>query len=169
MAWNVNNDLMRGNDVYLYITLPNSAGTIASAATNAKVVAYATSCNLQIDSDTLDVTSKLSCRWQASIAGNASYTVTADALYCLRANAAANSAYTVDDLFNAMVEGNNVGWFMGSDSSTVCGQVRGLDTTKPYYFGEGTITSLSIEAGNNDICSSSISINGSGKVKQGGI
>lgn len=169
MAWDVNKDLRRGNDVFLYITLPNASGMVSSAVSASKVVAYATSCSLQIDSDTLDVSSKLSCRWNASIAGNASYTVSADALYCLKSNAAANSAYTIDDLFNAMVQGINVGWYMGEDSSTVCGTVSGLDTTKPYYYGTGTITSLSLECGNNEICTSSITINGSGKVQQGGV
>ncbi len=166
MAWNVNSDLRKGNDQFLYIVLPDTAGTISSAVTDAKVIAYATSCSLQIDADTLDVTSKLSCRWNANLPGNASYTVNADALYCLKANAENNSAYTIDHLFEAMVEGKNIGWFMGEDKADECGEVEGLDTTKPYYWGTGAITSLSIEAGNNEICTSSITITGSGKPNQ---
>lgn len=163
MAWNENIDLVKGNDMWLYLVLPDSAGTISSAVTDAKVVAYASSCSLQIDADTLDVTSKLSCRWNASLPGNASYTVSSDALYCLKSSAEANSAYTIDHLFNAMVEGDNIGWYIGQDSSTECGTVGGLDTSKPYYYGVASISSLSIEAGNNEIVSSSISLNGSGK------
>lgn len=166
MAWNSNIDLVKGNDYFLYLTLPDSSGTISSAASEAKVVAYATSCSLQIDADTLDVTSKLSCRWNANLPGNASYTVSSDALYCLKSSADANSAYTIDHLFEAMVEGKNIGWFIGQDSATECGEVAGLDTSKPYYWGEGAITSLSIEAQNNEITSSSITITGSGKPNQ---
>lgn len=169
MAWNVNTDLRKGNDQFLYITLPDSAGTISSSVTDSKVIAYATSCSLQIDADTLDVTSKLSCRWNASLPGNASYTVSSDALYCLKANAENNSAYTIDHLFEAMVEGKNIGWFMGEDLSEECGEVGGLDTSKPYYSGEASITSLSIEAGNNEICTSSITLTGSGKPRQNGV
>lgn len=167
MAWNVNSDLIKGNDMFLYITLPDSAGTISSAVTDAQVVAYATSCSLQIDAETLDVSSKFSCRWNATLPGNASYTVSAEALLAYQDKAAANSAYTIDDLFEAMVEGKNVGWFMGQDSGE-CGAPAGLDTTQPYYYGEAAITSLSIEAGNNEICSSSISLTGSGPIQKNG-
>lgn len=169
MAWNVNTDLVKGNDMYLYITLPDSAGTISTSTTASKVVAYATSCSLQVDAETIDVSSKLSCRWNAVVQGNASYTVSADALYCLKGSADSNSAYTIDHLFEAMVEGKNVGWFIAQDQSTTCGTISGPDTTKPYYYGTAAITSLSIEAGNNEIVSSSISLTGDGKVNQGGI
>ena len=168
MAWNVNTDLIKGNDMYLYITLPDSAGTISSAVTAATVIAYATSCSLQVDAETIDVSSKFSCRWNAVMQGNASYTISADALYCLKSSATSNGALTIDNLFDAMVEGKNVGWFIGQDKSDTCGTVEGIDDTKPYYYGEAAITSLSIEAGNNEIVSSSISLTGSGKVNQGG-
>ena len=74
---------------------------------------------------------------------------------------------TVDDLFEAMVEGENIGWIMAQDSSDDCGTVGGPDTTKPYYWGEAAITSLSITAGNNEICTSSITLTGSGEPFKG--
>ena len=169
MAWSENIDLRKGNDMWLYLVLPDSAGTISSAITDAKVVAYASSCSLQIDADTLDVTSKLSCRWNATLPGNASYTVSSDALYCLKSSADNNSAYTIDHIFEAMVEGKNIGWYMGEDTADECGEVGGLDTSKPYYYGTASITSLSIEASNNEICTSSITLTGSGRPYQGGI
>lgn len=164
MAWSVNNDLIKGNDLNLYLVVlgASSAMTEDKVAT-AEVIAYSSSCSLEINADTLDVTSKLSCRWNASVPGNGSYTVNADALYCLKSAAKANSAYTIDDLYETMVEGYNIGWVMAQDSSVTCGTIAGPDTSKPYYYGEGVITSLSISAGNNEIVSSSISITGSGK------
>ena len=162
MAWNVNSDLIKGNDMYLYLVDLEGSGMTSGQVSTAKVVAYATSCSLQVDADTLDVSSKLSCRWQAVMPGNASYTVSTDALYCKKANAEANGAFTIDDLFDAMVAGENIGWVMAQDSSTECGTVAGPDTNKPYYWGEAAITSLSIEAGNNEVVSSSISLTGSG-------
>jgi hypothetical protein len=168
MAWSVNNDLVKGNDMWLYL-VDLSGGTMTSGMVeNAKVLAYSQSCSFEINSDTLDVTTKLSCRWSAVMQGNASYTVSSDNLYCLQSAAAANGAMTVDDLFEAMVEGDNLGWIMAQDSSDDCGTVGGPDTTKPYYFGEGAITSLSITAGNNEICTSSITITGSGEPNKGG-
>jgi hypothetical protein len=167
MAWSVNTDLVKGNDMWLYL-VDLSGGTMTSGmVANAKVLAYSQSCSFEINSDTLDVTTKLSCRWSAVMQGNASYTVNSDNLYCLQSSAVANGAMTVDDLFEAMVDGDNIGWIMAQDSSDDCGTVGGPDTTKPYYYGEGAITSLSITAGNNEICTSSITITGSGEHNKG--
>ena len=168
MAWSVNNDLVKGNDMWLYLVDLGTGGTMTSGMVqDAKVLAYSQSCSFEINSDTLDVTTKLSCRWSAVMQGNASYTVSSDNLYCLQSSAAANGAMTVDDLFEAMVEGENIGWVMAQDSSDECGTVGGPDTTKPYYYGEAAITSLSITAGNNEICTSSITLTGSGEPNKG--
>ena len=164
MAWSVNNDLIKGNDLWLYLVeLEDSAMTSGMVAT-AKVLAYSQSCSLEVNADTLDVTTKLACRWNAVLPGNASYTVSSDNLYCLKSAADANNAYTVDHLFDAMVKGDNIGWVLAQDSSTECGTVGGPDTTKSYYYGEGAITSLSITGGNNEIATSSLTITGSGEV-----
>ena len=148
MAWSVQNDLIKGNDMWLYLVDLGTGGTMTSGMVeSAKVVAYSQSCSFEINADTLDVTSKLSCRWNAVLPGNASYTVNSDNLYCLASAADANSAITVDDLFQQMVDGENIGWVMAQDSSDECGTVGGPDTSKPYYWGEAAITSLSITAG----------------------
>lgn len=168
MAWAVNTDLIKGNDMWLYLVELNDGAMTSGMVATAKVLAYSQSCSLEINADTLDVTTKLACRWNAVLPGNASYTVSSDNLYCLRSSAQANSAFTVDDLFEAMVKGDNVGWVLAQDSSVECGTVGGPDTSKPFYYGEGSITSLSITAGNNEICTSSLTITGSGEVKQGG-
>ena len=165
MAWSANNDLIKGNDLWLYLVeLGDSAMTSGMVAT-AKVLAYSQSCSLEVNADTLDVTTKLACRWNATLPGNASYTLSSDNLYCLKSAAEENSAFTVDHLFDAMVKGDNIGWVLAQDSSTECGTVGGPDTSKPYYYGEGSITSLSITGGNNEIATSSLSITGSGEVK----
>ena len=168
MAWSVNNDLIKGNDMWLYLVDLGSGGTMSSGmVSSSKVVAYSQSCSFEINADTLDVTSKLACRWNAVLPGNASYTVTSDNLYCLASAASANGGITVDDLFQDMVAGTNIGWVMAVDSSDVCGTVGGPDTSKPYYYGEAAITSLSITAGNNEICTSSLTLTGSGEPKKG--
>lgn len=166
MAWSVNNDLINGNDMWLYLVDLGTGGTMTSGMVqSAKVLAYSQSCSLEVNADTLDVTTKLSCRWNAVKPGNASYTVSSDNLYCLKANAEANDAMTIDDLFQYLVDGENIGWVLAQDSSDDCGTVGGPDTTRPYYFGEAAVTSLSITAGNNEIVSSSITLTGSGEVK----
>ena len=164
MAWSVNKDLIKGNDMWLYLVELGESSMTSGMVATAKVLAYSQSCSLEVNADTLDVTTKLACRWNAVLPGNASYTVSSDNLYCLQSAAAANNAFTVDDLFDAMVKGDNIGWVLAQDSSAECGTVGGPDTSKPFYYGEGAITSLSITAGNNEIATSSLTITGSGEV-----
>ena len=174
MAWNVNTDLVKGNDLNVYLVDLGASAMTSGMVASAKVIAYATSCSFEISSDSIDVTSKLSCRWNANVQGNASYTISSDALYCMQGAASAMGVYTVDDLFEAMCDGDNVGWVLAKDRSKVCGEVLGpkyeKDTTDPTdiydpvcYYGEAAITSLSITGGNNEIASSSIQLTGSGR------
>ena len=62
MAWSVNNDLVKGNDMFLYLVDLNGGSMTSGLVESACVIAYAQSCSLEINADTLDVTSKLSCR-----------------------------------------------------------------------------------------------------------
>ena len=157
MAWNTNNDLINGDKLLLYLTSGKT------------VVAYATSCSVQIDQETIDTSSKFSCKWNATLGGRCSYTISADALYCNAANADANSGISFDGLMKLMLEGEAIDWYIGQESgvtsATTCeNNPHVLDTNKPYYSGKAVITSLSLEAGNNEIASSSISMTGSGEI-----
>ena len=67
--WNQNEDIVQGNKLLLYLT---SAHT---------VVAYGTSVSLQVDTETIDTTSKFSCRWSDAKGGKSNYTINADSLY----------------------------------------------------------------------------------------
>lgn len=64
MTYDVNKDLVNGNDLFLYIFTPSTAITAASSFTSANtdVLAFATSCSLQIDGETIDTSNKMSCR-----------------------------------------------------------------------------------------------------------
>ena len=173
-VWSANKDLIVGNDLWLYL-VDLGHGDAATAMTysmaeNAKAIAYATSCSLELSADELTAASKMSCRWNVARQGAGSYTVNGEALYCLQSSASANGAYTVDDLFEAFVQGDNVGWVMAVDksvSSGACGTIEGPDMDGVAYWGEAAITSLSISAGNNEIASSTITLTGSGQPHKG--
>lgn len=173
-TWNANKDLVVGNDLWLYLVDLGHGDsavpmTYALATSSAMPIAYATSCSLEISADQLEAASKMSCRWNVSRQGTGSYTVNADALYCLQATAAANDCKTIDDLFEAMVDGDNVGWVIAQDAHTDCNTIAGPKhgDNDIIYWGEAAITSLSITGGNNEICSSSISLAGSGAPHKG--
>lgn len=155
MAWNTNNDLINGDKLLLYLTSGNS------------VVAYATSASLNIDQEQIDVSSKFSCRWGSALGGRASYTISADALYCAADAAAANSGVSFDAILALMLAGEAVDWIMGQEQpfSGACeDNPHILDTSKPHYKGKAVITSLTLEAGNNEIATSSFTANGSGEI-----
>ena len=172
--WSANADLIVGNDLWLYI-VDLGHGDAASAMTyamaaSAVAIAYATSCSLELSADELTAASKMSCRWNVARQGAGSYTVNGEALYCLQSRAAANGTYTIDDLFEAFVAGDNVGWVIAVDKSVAngeCGTIEGPDMDGVAYWGEAAITSLNISAGNNEIASSTITLSGSGQPHKG--
>lgn len=155
--WN-QNDLVKGDNLLLWLTSGKT------------VVAYATSCSLQTDAETIDTSSKFSSKWANAMGGKASYTISADALYCNN-----ETGISFDKLLEFMVKGEAIDWYIGQEQGIDVWNPDGtldndsnphtLDTEKAYYNGKGVITSCSLEAGNNEIASCSISITGAGELR----
>lgn len=153
--WNENAQLVNGDNFLLYLTSGKT------------VVAYATSCSLQVDSETIDTSSKFSCKWASNMGGKASYTISADALYCQDAE----GGISFDTLLEYMVKGDQVEWYMGEEmdhDGTCETNPHTLDTAKTYYNGKAVVTSVSLEAGNNEIASCSITLTGAGEIQING-
>ena len=153
--WNEHAQLVNGDNFLLYLTSGKT------------VVAYATSCSLQVDSETIDTSSKFSCKWASNMGGKASYTISADALYCQNTE----GAISFDTLLEYMVKGEQIEWYMGEESAhtgTCDTNPHTLDTTKTYYNGKAVVTSVSLEAGNNEIASCSITLTGAGEIQLNG-
>lgn len=155
MAFNVNEDLVRGGDVFLFVG--------GSGSTN--VIAFGTSAQLQADGETISTTNKMSCKWASNLAGTNSYTVTSDSLYTAK-----SGLTSYDALMKMMLSGDTVDWYLGpvTTSGSSCEAYEyTLDASKPYYHGKALITSLSLNAGNVDeIASCSATLTGSGELKQ---
>ena len=153
-TWNENNDLIHGDSLLLYLTSGKT------------VVAYATSCSLQVDSETIDTSSKFSCKWQSNMGGKASYTISADALYCSNTD-----GISFDKLLEYMVQGEQIEWYMGEEAAhegSCETNPHTLDTAKTYYNGKAVVTSGSLEAGNNEIATCSITLTGAGEIQKNG-
>lgn len=153
-TWNENNDLIHGDSLLLYLTSGKT------------VVAYATSCSLQVDSETIDTSSKFSCKWQSNMGGKASYTISADALYCSNTD-----GISFDKLLEYMVQGEQIEWYMGEEAvheGSCETNPHTLDTAKTYYNGKAVVTSVSLEAGNNEIATCSITLTGAGEIQKNG-
>lgn len=152
--WNENTDLINGDSLLLYLTSGKT------------VVAYATSCSLQTDSESIDTSSKFSCKWASAMGGKASYTISADALYCQN-----DGGISFDKLLEFMVKGEQIEWYIGQEVefSGACDEnPHTLDTEKTYYNGKAVVTSCSLEAGNNEIATCSITLTGAGEIQKNG-
>ena len=153
--WIENDQLVNGDSFLLYLTSGKT------------VVAYATSCSLQVDSETIDTSSKFSCKWASNMGGKASYTISADALYCQNAE----GGISFDTLLEYMVKGEQIEWYMGEETAhegTCETNPHTLDTSKTYYNGKAVVTSVSLEAGANEIASCSITLTGAGEIQLNG-
>lgn len=154
-TWNENAQLVNGDNLLLYLTSDKT------------VIAYATSCGIQVDSETIDTSSKFSCKWASNMGGKASYTISADALYCQDTE----GAISFDKLLEYMVKGEQVEWYMGEEvehTGSCETNPHTLDTAKTYYNGKAVVTSVSLNAGNNEIASCSISLTGAGEIQING-
>jgi hypothetical protein len=152
--WNENNDLIKGDSLLLYLTSGKT------------VVAYATSCSIQTDSESIDTSSKFSCKWASAMGGKASYTISADALYCQT-----DGGISFDKLLEFMVSGEQIEWYIGQEEEFdgACDEnPHTLDTSVTYYNGKAVVTSCSLEAGNNEIASCSITLTGAGEIQKNG-
>lgn len=169
MAWNTKTDLVKGDNLLFYLISGATTGdTITSATT--KVLAYATSCSIQVDGEELEASSKFSCKWASHLGGRASYTVSVDALYCNASGATANGAISFDELLKLMVAGDSIGWVMGQEAAKADNEAcenfnHAFDKDKPYYYGKAAITSLSLSAGNGEMAQCSMSMSGDGEIR----
>jgi len=131
-------DLVKGNSILLYA--------------NSNPVAFGKSCDLSISADSIDCTSKFSGNFKTSIQGQISYTVGSDFLLTY-----ASGDTSFDTLLAIQLSGGTVPFVIGTttDSATFA-------MTSGKYSGTAIITSLSLKAEENGICSCSLSLQGTG-------
>lgn len=145
-TYDVNTQLVLGEEMYLYVTSANTP------------IAFATTCSVQIDGETIDTSNKMSGRWNSNLAGKNGYTISTDALFTQ-----ATGLYSFDSLMEKMIEGGKLEWVIGKAKDYKTGDYD-LDESKPHYTGEGFVTSLSLNAGNGEVANCSITITGSGAI-----
>lgn len=166
--WNINNDLVSGNNMLLYVAdIPQSGDPTY------RVIAYGKSNGLSLSQDSAESSSKFSCAWRANQATRIGYEITADALYCTNNTDAAS----FDALVAKMVAQKNIAWAMGQAAAHIGTDGNPLpcdtnpftlDQSKDFYNGVGIITSLDLTANEDESASISISIQGSGEILKNG-
>jgi len=129
---------------------------IGSSTSNEVIVAYATSCTLDISADEIDQTSKDAGGWKSIISGLRSWSATCDALYKNEVQASTN---TFQDFWG------NINTRTAVQIELTIASASGGDGNV-YYSGEAFVTSLSVSGGTEDQSTYSISLAGSGALSQ---
>ena len=146
MAYNVNTDLLRGDQLFVYLkTGENTTSPIA----------YTTSTSLDFSLDTIDTANKMSGAWTSNLAGQASWTISTDALIT-KSNKTATS---IDQIFDAMVKREAVKIVFGQVGAT-----GDFAIGTAWYEGDAYITSCNVTADNGSVASMSITFTGSGEL-----
>lgn len=142
--------LVNGTDLLLKVGSSNS---------NEVVVAFATSCSLEVSMDEIDQTNKDSVGWKQIIGGLRSWSVSSDALY---QNEAETSKTAFTDFWDHLGGANQrTKMFV---EFTITGASSG-DSNK-YYHGEAFVTSLSVNGGTEDQSTFSVSLTGTGALTE---
>lgn len=140
-TYNVNTDLVTGNNIMLYI----------SGATNTPI-AFAKSCDLSVSSASIDTTNKMSGMFKSTLGGQISWTCSVTAMYTR-----VSGDTSFDTLLASQLTGAPLNIVIG-----VTSDATQFTMTTGYYSGTVRITSLNMKAEENAIVTFDASFEGSG-------
>ena len=142
------------------------------------VIAAATSCAINVNADTIDVSSKDSGRYGSSIAGKISWDITSDALFFITESG--DTRYSYNKLMDSLISGEalDVSWATVSNFDTanaasdnnadedgnVFHSGRKQTSAKDLYSGKAVVTSLQLTADNGSLSTYSVTFAGKGKI-----
>ncbi len=140
-----NSKIVYGGSMMIFIT--------SGATTNP--VAFSTSAKLDLTMDIREISSKDSGIWKEKAGGKWDWKADTEGLMAFSLSA---TTWDVEDLFAIMIERNPVSVTFGIASGTTPGWE--LNTGEKYFSGSAIITSLSMNAPDNDNATYSISLEG---------
>lgn len=145
-----------------------------------EVIAASTSCSININADTIDVSTKDSGRFGSNIAGKVSWDISADALFMV--SDSGDTRYSYEKLLDSLISGEplDVSWATVSNFDTAnsasdnnsdeYGNVftpsRKQTSAKDLYSGKAVVTSLQLSADNGSLSTYSVTFAGKGKISK---
>lgn len=143
-------DTILGDELFLFIT----------DAENTLPVAFGTSCGVDLSADTIDASSKMSGPWKESLVGQLGYTASCDFLTSLK-----TGHMSFKTLKDKMAAREPIPFVIAKHTKDA---LTGEYTASGEVVkGKAIITSLSLKADNGALCTSSISLQGSGPLEDG--
>lgn len=124
-------------------------------------IAFGTSCSIDISADTIDTANKMAGAWKAALAGQMGYTITSDSLLSKK-----DGHMSYKKLKELMAKREPVEIAIASVKGS---QETGFVKDAEFEKGTAFITQLSLKADNGAVCTSSITLTGSGELASGTI
>lgn len=147
---------IKGENLMIFVKEDDLLGNVSSALIP---IAMATSCELNLNADEFDTTSKDSGSWKASKPGQKSWTMSTSNLYTPHA----------DKLMSIYCNRLNIKLYWIPSSNSEAGNVvthtpaLGVDgETYMYYYGEAWINNMPISSNNNEAANYTVNFTGTG-------
>ena len=154
MAFNQKTDLIKGEALLLYI------GETVGQSTTYKPIAYASTHTLSINGDTIDTSSKMGGAWKEFLVGQLNWQVTSESLI---SRTSGHMSYGSLKTIMARREA----FLIKIGSPLASSADFELDTSKETASGLAIITSLEQTETNGELCTSSITLQGTGALGDG--
>lgn len=122
-------------------------------------IAFGTSCGIDISADTIDTSNKMSGNWKEYLTGQLGYTVSSESMLSLKTGHL--SFVTLKDL---MKKRTPIPFVIAKTEESEGDFPKGEE----YVKGNAIITALSMKADNGAICTSSVTLQGTGPLEDGG-
>lgn len=121
-------------------------------------IAFGTSCSIDISADTIDTSNKMSGNWKEYLTGQLGYTVSSESMLSLKTGHL--SFVTLKEL---MKKRTPIPFVIAKTEESEGDFPKGEE----YVKGNAIITALSMKADNGAICTSSVTLQGTGPLEDG--
>lgn len=121
-------------------------------------IAFGTSCGIDISADTIDTSNKMSGNWKEYLTGQLGYTVSSESMLSLKTGHL--SFVTLKEL---MKKRTPIPFVIAKTKESEGDFPKGEE----YVKGNAIITALSMKADNGAICTSSVTLQGTGPLEDG--
>ena len=153
-TYDSSNDMIVGDKLMLFIEQPGAT----EGQTETVPIAFGTACGIDLSADTIDTSNKMSGNWKEYLVGQLGYTVSSESMLSLTTG---HLSFTT--LKKLMVDRKPISFVMAKAVSADSDFTKGTE----YVKGRAIITSLSMKADNGAICTSSVSLQGTGALEDG--
>ncbi len=148
-------DMIVGDKLMLFVETTPKVGETPAVV---QPIAFGTACGIDISADTIDTSNKMSGSWKEYLIGQLGYTVSSESMLSMKTGHASFAT-----LKKLMAERKPIPFVLAKTQETSGDFPKGEE----YVRGYAVITSLSLKADNGSICTSSISMQGTGALEDG--